>query len=583
MAKKIQKKQIEDGVFVETKSTYTPPTQDSEYVQKKYVDEEVAKKANVSHTHSWDDITDKPGVTSIPSAYTTEFRIGDIGSVIVPKLPSWVSDVKPSYNWNEIGNKPNLDFLPLGGGTITPTMYGNHQEGIRINRANNNWSVLTLGTQGNAGVREGEYALARNADGNFVLRTGVGGNMKDIIVSNENLTVFTNIVRANEGFEVGNGGNKLKLFSDGAILIKDKTQIVVRDNGDIAFGNKPFNDLVYGEFKGIKLWGQSNEGVVLAGGGVANLLELKNDNIKVGGRNLILNSKEKRTMNGYMGVFYLLAEPTKANEQYIFSCLANIKGVTHIYFSDELGGVPRQYINVGLRSGKTTNLIVPNKEWRGISIYQEVAGITPVPVSSVELIKLELGNKVTDWSPAFEDFNFYKGNIQLSDLNAFKNRETGGFSVNTGGGWGAYLNFKLDGSTSSLEFFKKNWYPSTRIGVRNSVDSGRFNDDGGAFRELAWYSDVYGAGAAISSNWTAIIEHQNNTIFVENSLNVELGQLQNMGSISFIKTFDGGNVTFTCVGKTIKYPFDNQFNGKDGSTAVATIYGNKCYIRISNV
>jgi len=91
------------------------------------------------------------------------------------------------------------------------------------------------------------------------------------------------------------------------------------------------------------------------------------------------------------------------------------------------------------------------------------------------------------------------------------------------------------------------------------------------------------AGAAIGSNWTAVVEHQNNTIFVENSLNIELGQLQNMGSISFIKTFDGGNVTFTCSGKTIKYPFDNQFNGKDGSTAVATIYVNKCYIRISNI
>ena len=65
-----------------------------------------------------------------------------------------------------------------------------------------------------------------------------------------------------------------RVFNDGSILIKDKTQIIVRDNGDIAFGNKPFNDLIYGEFKGIKLWGQSNEGVVLAGGGVKELSEI---------------------------------------------------------------------------------------------------------------------------------------------------------------------------------------------------------------------------------------------------------------------------------------------------------------------
>ena len=91
------------------------------------------------------------------------------------------------------------------------------------------------------------------------------------------------------------------------------------------------------------------------------------------------------------------------------------------------------------------------------------------------------------------------------------------------------------------------------------------------------------AGAAIGSNWTALVEHQNNTIFVENSLSIELNQLQNMGSLSFIKTFDTGIVTFTCAGKNIIYPFDNQFNGKKGSTAVVSIHDNDCYIRISNV
>lgn len=116
------------------------------------------------------------------------------------------------------------------------------------------------------------------------------------------------------------------------------------------------------------------------------------------GRNLILNSKSKRTMNGYTGTFYLLNEPTKTNEQYVFSCIGDIKGITYIYFSDELGGVPRQYINTDLKSGKTTNLIVPNKEWKGITVYHEVVGIIPAPISSIELLKLEQGNIATDWS-----------------------------------------------------------------------------------------------------------------------------------------------------------------------------------------
>jgi len=109
------------------------------------------------------------------------------------------------------------------------------------------------------------------------------------------------------------------------------------------------------------------------------------------GRNLILNSKSKRTMNGYTGTFYLLNEPTKTNEQ-------DVKGAIVVYFSNELGGVPRQYINTNLQSGKTTNLIVPNKEWKGITVYHEVVGIIPAPISSIELLKLEQGNVETDWS-----------------------------------------------------------------------------------------------------------------------------------------------------------------------------------------
>jgi len=149
-----------------------------------------------------------------------------------------------------------------------------------------------------------------------------------------------------------------------------------------------------------------------------NFAQQKVNELNIGGRNLVLNSKSKRTMNGYTGIFYLLNEPTKSNEQYMFSCIGDIKGITHIYFSDELGGVPRQYINTNLQSGKFTNLIVPNKEWRGITIYHEVAGVIPVPTSSVELVKLERGNKPTDWTPAPEDVWDTMVDLGIIDKNA---------------------------------------------------------------------------------------------------------------------------------------------------------------------
>lgn len=105
----------------------------------------------------------------------------------------------------------------------------------------------------------------------------------------------------------------------------------------------------------------------------------------------------------------------------------------------------------------------------------------------------------------------------------------------------------------------------------------------GSYKDWFQLKSISGVGTAISLNWTATVEHQNNTIFVENSLSIELGQLQNMGSISFRKTFDGGNVTFTCNGKQIIYTSGNLFNGGEGSTTTVSIWSNKCYIDIRNI
>lgn len=194
--------------------------------------------------------------------------------------------------------------------------------------------------------------------------------------------------------------------------------------------------------------------------------------------------------------------------------------------------------------------------------------------------KVEYGEFPTDYylDRNFKNYNGVYG-LDISSINTWKQIPQGIHRVAVPGEGGMMVIFKTGSSSSAIKLWSPT-YRNHRLYYAWEIDDNRI---GSNFRELAYYEDVYRAGAAISSNWTATVEHQNNTIFVENPLNIELGQLQNMGSISFIKTFDGGNVTFSCTGKTIKYPFDNQFNGKDGSTAVATIFGNKCYIRISNV
>ena len=387
--------------------------------------------------------------------------------------------------------------------------------------------------------------------------------------------------------------------------------------GGIVNGNITSNNFVKKD--------SSNEKVLLGGGGDINLSELKNENIKVGGRNLIKdsNSFNVRSWNynkvTHKGSTFVTPRGSQyANEATKLTFSGQEWDIFQKILFDESGS----YMLSGWVKLETANnlLVVVNNSYSATAIFGKavitgagwqkfsiplnvsgnlqqtfghihLGGYAAIPTGEVQSagdvllwnLKLEKGNKVTDWSPAPEDLYFYKNNINVSELNSFVLRDTGVYTVDIGGGYGLYLNFKNTGSTSSLEFFKRNWYAETRIGVRNSVDGLKFDNNNGEFRDLAWYEDIHRTGASISSNWTAVVEHQNNTIFVENPLNIELGQLQNMGSISFIKTFDGGNVTFTCAGKTIKYPFDNQFNGKDGSTAVATVYENKCYIRISNV
>ena len=108
-------------------------------------------------------------------------------------------------------------------------------------------------------------------------------------------------------------------------------------------------------------------------------------------------------------------------------------------------------------------------------------------------------------------------------------------------------------------------------------------DDSGVYISNKLIQHVDRQGGSISSNWSAVTSWQNGVIFVESPLNIELNQLQHKGSLSFRKVFDGGNVTFSCSGKTIKYTGDTSFNGKDGSTAVVSIFNNKCYIDIRNI
>ncbi len=207
---------------------------------------------------------------------------------------------------------------------------------------------------------------------------------------------------------------------NGDLLVKDNTKIHVRDNGNIVFGNKPFNDLVIGEFKGIQLWGQGNDKVVLAGGEVTNLSELKNENIKVGGRNLITDSKNERykeykgTVEDY--IYYGIVGGTlEKNTTYTLSLE---------YKSENIRSVEMFFINEGFSQAPNKKIPNTNGEWKRETLtFTTDANLSPKgsiridnngsdtgDVTSklwIRNVKLEKGNIATDWSPAPEDLAWY--------------------------------------------------------------------------------------------------------------------------------------------------------------------------------
>ena len=219
-------------------------------------------------------------------------------------------------------------------------------------------------------------------------------------------------------------------------------------------------------------------------------------NIKIGGRNYALNSKNKKTLVGYVGAYWKLSEPAVVGKTYTFSCYANVENGKRLtmYFS-HVYGQARQYIILDLVNGYNQASVTPNYAWTELCAFHEVSGISPAPTAIVEKVKFEIGDKATDWSPAPEDI---------------------------------------------------------RIATEISGERQIFPDE--------------------------------NIVYVTaNTNNCDLQLIPSGYSVAFRKVFAGGQVTFTCDGKQIIYTGDNQFNGGDGSTAVVSIWNNKCYIDIRNI
>ena len=148
-------------------------------------------------------------------------------------------------------------------------------------------------------------------------------------------------------------------------------------------------------------------------------------NIKIGGRNYALNSKNKKTLAGYVGAYWKLSEPAVVGKAYTFSCYANVENGKRLtmYFSD-IHGQPRQYIVSDLVNGYNQAAVTPNYAWTELCAFHEVGGISPAPTATIEKIKFEIGDKATDWSPAPEDLE-NKYVVSLGNQTRLNNEHAG--------------------------------------------------------------------------------------------------------------------------------------------------------------
>lgn len=329
-------------------------------------------------------------------------------------------------------------------------------------------------------------------------------------------------------------------FNGDFLLFKDKTKVHVRDNGNIVFGNKPFNDLVIGEFKAIQLWGQGNDKVVLAGGGVKDISELKNENNLI--EKTITNNEKVLESKGELPI------KTRRN------ILTNNSG---------------SRINLETLGNELT--VTTHSGWARVqSNGYKIQGKDDNSV-------LTAGGNSKPLTQMFNDWYSTQG-ANIGTINTFKAYNNGTHKVDITGEGGILSVFKTNSSASSIELLVPG-YGAHRLHFTHSIDNNRYAHP---FKELAYFEDVYRPGI-IRYDWDATKEHQNNTVFVNQSGYIELNQLENLSSMSFRKVFSNGSVEFRCSGKQIIYTGDNQFNGKDGSTAVVSIYENKCYIDIRNI
>ena len=142
------------------------------------------------------------------------------------------------------------------------------------------------------------------------------------------------------------------------------------------------------------------------------------NNLQIGGKNLLLNSKRETTNNEYCIVSFRPTELFEVGEKYTVSiCVTPANGVTHIHPYTSMGwsplsiplyvnGTTRQVLSItftfnGYNSDKVPVDIYDNNAF--VQFYRFPNDETVTGNTTLHWAKVEKGAKATDWTPAPED------------------------------------------------------------------------------------------------------------------------------------------------------------------------------------
>jgi hypothetical protein len=137
----------------------------------------------------------------------------------------------------------------------------------------------------------------------------------------------------------------------------------------------------------------------------------KVDNLQIGGRNLVLNSESRTVTAGESNYAYTeICSNLEEGKQYTLSVEATLISGTAVSFNVRLYDLNT---NVGSNIGATLPINAGKVVWTfttptdgrryELLLYAGLAGATANNVVRFDHIKLESGNKATDWTPAPED------------------------------------------------------------------------------------------------------------------------------------------------------------------------------------